>query len=103
MGSETIKRADDFKYDHALFRGVRVQTFYGDVKLTKNATSDPAFLESYGLVVRYSTNKAAVVTAETVAAAAIEMARDLPAMRAALLEALTAMDAAEEAPPAVTR
>lgn len=103
MGDETIKRAGDFKYQPDDFEGVRVQTFHADLKLLKSAPSGSAYLWSHGLVVRYSTNKAALVTTETVAAAAIEMARDLPAMRAALLEALTAMDAAEEADPAVTR
>lgn len=95
MSEETIKRVGDFKYEPDDFEGVRVQTFHADLKLTKNAPTDSAYLWRHGLVVRHSTNKAALVTVDTVAAAAIEMARDIPAMRAALLEALTAMGPAE--------
>lgn len=94
MGEETIKRLGDFKFNPNLFRGTGPQQMMMDGKVGRGVT-DYAWLESFGLVVRYSERKVALVTVDTVAAAAIEMARDIPAMRAALLEALMAMGPAE--------
>ena len=94
MSEETIKRVGDFKFTPNMFRGAGPQQMMMDGKVGRGVT-DYAWLESFGLVVRYSERKVALVTPGTVAAAAIEMARDIPAMRAALLEALIAMGPAE--------
>lgn len=92
MGNnEGIKRIGDFKYDSGDFRCFRVQGMYMNGKLGRNATDACAWLENIGLIVRYSERKVALVTVETVASAVVEMARDLPAMREALIESLTAM------------
>jgi len=88
---EGIKRVGDFKYEDGHFRGLRVQQMFMDGKVGRNAPGY-AWLESFGLVVRYSERKVALVTVETVASAAVEMARDIPAMRKALMEALSAME-----------
>ena len=91
--NESIKRVGDFKYSSSDFKCFRVQGMYMDGKLGRNATDACAWLENIGLIVRYSDRKVALVTVETVASAAVEMARDLPAMREALIESLTAMRA----------
>ena len=93
--NEGIKRVGDFRYDDTHFKGFRVQGLYMDGRAGKGAPSACAWLESFGLVVRYGEKKIALVTVETVASAAVEMARDIPALRKSLIDALTAMDAGD--------
>ena len=93
MSNEAIKRGGDFKFSSYLFSGPRAQQMMLDGKVARGAPDACAWLDTFGLVVRYSEKRAVGVTVDTVAAAAIEMARDIPAMRQALLVALTAMDA----------
>ena len=96
MSNETIKRADGFKFSSYLLDGPRAQQMMLTGTISRGAPDACAWLDTFGLVVRYSEKKAVGVTVDTVAAAAIEMARDIPAMRQALLVALTAMDADEK-------
>jgi len=88
----SIERVGSFKYCEADFSGFRVQNVYMDGKVGRKAPTGSAWLEKIGLVVRYSQNKVALATVGTVASATVEMARDIPALRVALMEALAAME-----------
>ena len=97
--NERIKRVGDFKYEAGHFKGFRVQGLYMDGKVGRDAPTACAWLDSFGLVVRHSEKKIALVTVETVASAAVEMARDIPELRRALIAELTAMEQPDPVTP----
>jgi hypothetical protein len=79
-------------YTPGKFSRLGREVFAREVSMIKTSPVDSLWLHEMGLMVRCGAAKARCLSANEVGLAALEMARDIPDLRRALIDALTALE-----------